>query len=172
MMEPMRWLDRTWTFGLPARLFPVVLERLRGTPARARDLAAGVSEEILSRRDGSAWSAKEHLGHLDDLHDLDTRRLDEFLGRAPTLTAADMGNQRTETAGHNARSIDEILGRLRAHRLELVERMDALSEADVEVVSLHPRLKQRIRLIDWAFFVAEHDDHHLVRARHAIRWTR
>jgi DinB family protein len=168
-MESMRWTDRTWVFGMPAGAFPGVLERIRGTAARARELVAGVPDGVLSAREGSSWSAKEHLGHLDDLHDLDAKRLDEFLSRAGTLTAADMSNERTHSANHNARPIGDILDRLGRHRQELVARMDGLSVEDVAIECMHPRLKQRIRLIDWACFVADHDDHHLARAREAIR---
>jgi hypothetical protein len=39
----------------------------------------------------------------------------------------------------------------------------------VAVGAIHPRLRTRIRLIDWAQFVAEHDDHHLAAAREALR---
>jgi hypothetical protein len=30
-------------------------------------------------------------------------------------------------------------------------------------MALHPRLNVRIRVLDLAFFIAEHDDHHLAR---------
>ena len=57
------------------------------------------------------------------------------------------------------------MGRLGRRRLELVNRLGTLSEADVGAIATHPRLGQPMRLIDWAFFVAEHDDHHLASAR-------
>lgn len=169
MIEQIRWFERTWTFSLPAGAFPAVLERLRGTPARAAALTSGVPEDILSTRVGGAWSAKEHLAHLDDLHDLDEKRFDEFLARAGTLAAADLTNQRTHAANHNATTVSEILSRLQSHREALVARMEAATAEDVDVVCVHPRLKQGLRLIDWAYFVAEHDDHHLVGARLSIR---
>lgn len=168
MIEPMAWTDRTWTFTLPAGVFPTLLERLRGTPVRAAALVGGVSDQILSTRADDRWSSKEHVAHLDDLHELDDKRLDEFLAGAAVLSAADMTNQTTHTANHNARAVGDILDRLRLHREALVRRMDSLSMEDVVRSCTHPRLQVRIRLIDWAYFVAEHDDHHLVRARRAI----
>jgi hypothetical protein len=39
------WLDRTWPFDLPVGAFPAVLERLRGTPARAEELVAGAHDD-------------------------------------------------------------------------------------------------------------------------------
>ena len=168
MIELLPWIDRRWTFGLQARVFPALLERLRGTAARARALVADMPDEQLSACVPPAWSSKEHIGHLDDLHDLDERRLDEFLARVEALSSADMTNQRTRTAAHNAVAIGEILDRFERHREPLVARMEALSESDVEIASMHPRLRQPVRLIDWAYFVAEHDDHHLAQARRAL----
>src|SRR6478736_1312979 len=34
---PLPWTDRHFTFNLPEEMFPVVIERLRGTPARIED---------------------------------------------------------------------------------------------------------------------------------------
>jgi hypothetical protein len=168
MIPPGNWLARAWNFDLEAVAFPNVLERVRGTPARAAALTRGFPEAVLGLRDGPKWSAKEHIAHLDDLHELDMRRAEEFLRGADKLTAADMTNSRTEAARHNETSLSGILERLARHRDELVARLEPLSEAEVLSSSLHPRLKRKIRLVDWLYFVAEHDDHHLVRARLAI----
>ena len=61
---PLRWTDRHFTFDLPESLFPVVVERLWGTPARIEDKVRGLSPTLLTRRDGDAWSIQEHIGHL------------------------------------------------------------------------------------------------------------
>jgi len=163
------WMDRTWSFDLPVGAFPAVLERLRGTPARASELVQGIPDSTLRARPDNHWSAKEHLGHLDDLHELDTRRLGEFLARVETLSAADRSNRRTDTADHGATPVSELIDRFRRRRLELVHRMEALSAEEIAFASVHPRLRRAIRLIDWAQFVADHDDHHLVRAREVLR---
>jgi DinB family protein len=169
MIPLLDWLDRRWTFEVQPGVFPAVLERLRGTPARADELVAGVNDRVLAQRTGSAWSIKEHIGHLDDLHGLDVQRVDEFLRRAATLSAADMGNRRTEDAGHRETPVREILARFRTRRLSLVDRLETLAEDDVTASAMHPRLKRAVRLIDWAQFVAEHDDHHLASARALLR---
>jgi len=169
MVQLIPWIERQWAFNLPVGAFPSVLERLRGTPARAADLVAGAADANLSHRPDGKWSVKEHLGHLNDMHALDVRRVDEFIARADTLSRADMSNTRTHEAGHNAAAIDRILTRFRRDRRELIATLELLSEADVAVTALHPRLEMRIRLIDWAQFVSEHDDHHLAAARQALR---
>jgi hypothetical protein len=169
MIHLMPWIERQWAFTLPVGAFPAVLERLRGTPARAADLVAGVPDVALSARPDDRWSAKEHLGHLNDLHVLDMRRVREFLAGAQTLSAADMTNRRTYEAGYLGVPIDEILATLRRDRHELVEILETLGEDVVARTAMHPRLRMPVRLIDWAQFVAEHDDHHLATGRAALR---
>jgi hypothetical protein len=168
MIESVPWSARTFTFDLPLGTFSSILERLGGTPARATELVSGVSEELLSRRSNGKWSAKENLGHLGDLQQLDERRLCEFLAGAPVLSAADPTNSITESANHNQAPIALLLENLRAGRLEWVRKLEALKEGEVACIALHPRLRLPMRLLDWAFFVAEHDDYHLVRARQAV----
>lgn len=165
MITPMRWIGRVFTFDLPVGWFPAVLERLAGTPARAEALLRGVDEAVMSIQPEGKWSAKEHVAHLVDLEELDRRRLDEFLAGAPELAAADMDNRKTHGAGHNRRPASQILSDLAACRADLVARLMSLPEDEVARSARHPRLGQRMRLIDWAAFVADHDDHHLAHAR-------
>jgi hypothetical protein len=169
MIRLIPWIERQWVFNLPIRAFPSVLERLRGTPARAADLVAEASDANLSLRPGGKWSVKDHLGHLNDLHALDVQRVNEFIARADALSAADMSNTRTEDARHIAAPISGILSTFSRDRRDLIAMLEPMSESDVAVGAIHPRLRTRIRLIDWAQFVAEHDDHHLAAAREALR---
>ena len=172
MIELLPWTRRNWSFDLPVRAFPALLERIRGTPARADELGSGVDDRLLGVRPSGSWSAKEHVGHLGDLGDLDSRRLDEYLAGAKVLSAADMGNRCTEEAGHNSVQFTDIIARLRRHRIEFVEQLQSLSEEQVSATAEHPRLRRAMRLIDWVQFVAEHDDHHLAGARAALRAVR
>jgi DinB superfamily len=168
MITPMRWFDRHFTFDLPLGAFPAVIERLRGTPARAAELVAGVPVQVLTRRTDGKWSVQEHIAHLSDLGVLDDKRLGDFLARASNLSPADLQNRATETADHNRQSIAAVLEQLRAGRMELVRRMDTLTEEEVGRTAIHPRLMQPMRLMDWAIFVAEHDDHHLAHVHQAL----
>jgi selenocysteine lyase/cysteine desulfurase len=168
MIKPVAWTARTFTFDLPLGMFPAVLERLRGTPAGAAELVSDVADEVLSRRWNEKWSAKENLGHLADLYLLDEQRLKEYLDGASMLSPADPMNRITETAGHNQVPLALLLERLRTNRFNWVRKLEALTEDEVARTALHPRLQQPMRLLDWAYFVAEHDDHHLALARQAI----
>src|SRR5262245_35597713 len=161
MTSASRWFDRTFSFDVPVSLAPNVVSRLRGAPARLEELTRGVARERLIRRVDGKWSAQEHAGHLLDLEPLGLTRLEEFVANRPRLTAADLENRRTDEANHNASDIAVILRGFRTERTAFVARLDAIDETLWARTSVHPRLGTPMRLIDLAFFIAEHDDHHL-----------
>ena len=168
MMKPVAWTARNFSFDRPVGTFSEVLKRLRGTPTRPAELVHGYSDETLGRRPKAKSSAKEHLGQLTDLATLDEQRRKEFVSGTAVLSAADMSNRATETAGHNQTPITAILTNLRSRRSAWVSKLDSVTEADVARIALHPRLPQTMRLVDWAYFVAEHDDHHLAAVRYVL----
>jgi hypothetical protein len=53
----------------------------------------------------------------------------------------------------------------------LVTQLEGADQADWVRSALHPRLKTPMRLLDLAFFVAEHDDHHLATISELLRST-
>lgn len=159
MQEMLRWLDRRFEYTPPPGEYPMIVERLRGTPARVLDRVRFRSADELTRRAGDAWSAQEHIGHLLDLESLWLVRVEEFLRGVKELSAADMSNRRTHDADHNARALPAIVAEFTVARQRLVDRLDAAP--DPSCTSFHPRLKRPMRLVDFCFFVAEHDDHHL-----------
>jgi hypothetical protein len=170
MVERFLWFEREFSFDfLPVWMYPNVLERVRGTPARLEDLTRSLSAEMLTRREHDKWSIQEHAGHLLDLESLGMSRLDDFERGSETLHAADVSNRRTHEANHNRSAIEDILKAFRTERMEFVSRLDEYDERFVQRVAVHPRLKKQIRVIDLAFFIAEHDDHHLAAISELIR---
>jgi uncharacterized damage-inducible protein DinB len=164
-----RWFDRRFNFDLPEALFPVVIERLRGTPARIEEKVRDLSPTVLTRREGDAWSIQEHIGHLVDLDSLHDGRLDDFLAGATILRAADLTNRKTHEAGYNERPLADLLQAFRRERERFVARLDAWDERLISRIAVHPRLNQPMRVIDMALFTAEHDDHHLARMTELAR---
>ncbi len=160
MKEP-NWFERIFDFKFPAEYYPYVLERVRGTPARLEELIAGIDPDILTVQPDGEWSIQEHVGHLWDLEELHTSRLDDFDADKSTLTAADLTNKKTYDANHNAWSIAELLEAFRSVRKDFVARVEDLDEEAVQKSALHPRLQVPMRLVDLLYFTAEHDDHHL-----------
>jgi uncharacterized damage-inducible protein DinB len=169
MQNKMIWANRKFKFDMPAEMYPMVVERLRGTPARVEDKTKGLSDDILSKRVGDAWSIKEQIGHLLMVDMLWFYRLEDFLDGKEILTAADMENKRTKERKFNDIPLSEILSEFRASREKLVALLDSVEESQVEATAHHPRLNQPMRLIDSYFFAAEHDDHHLAKITDLIR---
>ncbi len=157
------WFERQFNFDLPAWMYPNILERLRGTPARLEELTAGLSPEIRTHRTGEEWSLQENAGHLWDMEALWAGRLDDFINGVETLRVADLSNRKTYEANHNANPLENILSSFRRERTVFLARLDSLDESTILRTALHPRLQQPMSIIDHVYFVAEHDDHHLAQ---------
>ena len=169
MIRPLPWFERKFSFDLPLNMYPNIIERLRGTPARMAERLISLPREVLTRRDGDNWSIQEHAGHLLDLGALDLLRLDDYAAGREKLRPADLTNRRTFEANHNADSIENIIRAFRVERSEFVRRLEEYEEAFVERTALHPRLNMQMRVVDFAFFISEHDDHHLARMTELIQ---
>jgi hypothetical protein len=161
LIKRTRWFERRFDFNQPLGVFPCVVERLRGAPARLEELTRDLSREVLTAKSRGAWSAQEHAGHLIDLDELHEARLEDYARRLEALRPADLQNRRTAEANHNGAPLADLLARFRAARMRFVRRLEALCVEEVAVSAVHPRLQQPMRVIDMALFVAEHDDHHL-----------
>jgi hypothetical protein len=167
-VAPGKWVDRKFSFDLPISAFPEILQRLQSAPERASEIGEGANDDTLCFQPNGRWSAKQHVGHLDDLSAIDEKRLQDYLSNASSLSPADTKNPITEAANHNARSWFEIVDRLRHNRLHFTRQLGQLTPEHLARTALHLRLQQQMRLLDWLWFIAEHDDHHLAAARAAI----
>ena len=161
--QPAKWFERKFEFTFPVELYPNLCIRLRGTPARLEELVHSVPRETLIRKADEKWSMQEHAGHLLDLESLWSARVEDFVNGSAQLTAADLSNRRTSEANHNASDGLQILKQFRGERLALLEQLEQIGPEMLSRTLLHPRLQQPMRLVDHMVFVAEHDDHHLVR---------
>src|SRR5437867_10484683 len=123
MIRKQPWFERQFPTGLPVDLFPVVVERLRGTPARLEDRLNSLPVSVLTRRSGSTWSTQENAGHLLDLEPLWRARVEDLLARRPEMSPADLTNRRTHEANHNTAPLGMILSGFRQARLVLVRRL-------------------------------------------------
>ncbi|HEV2800314.1 MAG TPA: DinB family protein [Pyrinomonadaceae bacterium] len=169
MMPRTVWFERKFTLDLPLSMYPNVLERVRGTPARLEDRLLKLPREVLVRRDGDNWSMQEQAGHLLDLGTLDLGRLGDYEAGLERLRPADLKNRKTHEANHNADTVEHILASFRAERTEFVSRLDGYDTDFIARTALHPRLQMPMRVLDLVYFIAEHDDHHLARITELIR---
>jgi uncharacterized damage-inducible protein DinB len=157
----MFWLERQFLFDLPDSVFPNVLERLRVMPARLAKRIEGVPKRVLTKQEQECWSIQENVGHLADLEPLWITRVNELIEGKTVLTPADMSNRKTECAEHNCRDTAALLVEFfKARKVLVTLIVNAPAEAFART-ALHKRLGAQMRLVDLAWFVAEHDDHHL-----------
>lgn len=159
-MNMVAWVDRRFNFDFPVYLYPNILARLRGTPARLEDAVRGLSQEQLIATPFAKWSIQENAGHLLEEEELFRLRLDEFLAGAESLTPAAYLHR---ALPYNNWTVEPILENFRMARDRQVQRLLALRSDDFGRSAWHARLKLRMRLVDHLLFFAEHDDHHLAR---------
>ncbi len=168
MVDQSKWIDIEFSFNYPLGKFPSLLERLRGTPTRLEEFVKGGSNKILTKKQNSAWSIQEHIGHLIDLEALFGYRIDDFEKDVEVLTAADMSNQKTYEANHNAANIADLLIAFREIRAKHITQLKNYNVETIAKTALHPRLNKPMRVVDLVYFFAEHDDHHLAIMRSLI----
>jgi uncharacterized damage-inducible protein DinB len=157
------WFERKFEFSFPVELYPNVLARLRGTPARVEEVLRGRSLGILVKKPQEKWSAQEHAGHLLDLEPLWLARVRDYAAGSAQLTVADLQNRKTDEANYNALPLEQILAEFRSARAKLLKQGEEVDASLFSRAIPHPRLKTPMRLVDHLYFVAEHDDHHLAR---------
>ena len=165
----MLWINRKFDFVLPVEMYPNILERLRGTPARLEEKVRGLTAEVLTRKPDDKWSIQEQVGHLGDVEELWHGRIDDYLKSLTELRPADITNRVTSHKDHNADQIANLLHYFRTERTRLVERFEKFGVAGAGQSAHHPRLNKPMRVIDLAYFIAEHDDHHLATISGIIR---
>jgi uncharacterized damage-inducible protein DinB len=164
-MKRTEWFKRNFPIIEDNGILPSIIERLSGTPSRIEEIVSNLNPAILVIKPFNKWSIQEEIGHLSDLEPLWFARLEDILVGLPELRAADLTNQKTNTANHNSTEIKVLLQLFRKQRQLFVDRLINLGDNELLNVSLHPRLKTPMRVIDLANFVAEHDDHHLAGVR-------
>jgi uncharacterized damage-inducible protein DinB len=168
MIPQTPWFARSFHFDFPIGLFPVVFSRLEGSIFRLYSLLSNADEALCSQNT-AGWSVKEHVGHLYDLEELWWKRLQDFQQNKPVLTTADLNNQKTKEAGHNEKTLEQLLEQFTIERQKMLENIYGFDAATLAKVSVHPRLNQPMRLIDCLYFVAEHDDHHISALSNLLR---
>jgi uncharacterized damage-inducible protein DinB len=169
MVDRLPWFERRFPTALPSHLLPVIVERLRGTPARLAERLAVEPHEVLTRHDDGTWSIQENVGHLLDLEPLWRHRITDLVQRRGEFAAADLTNRRTHEANHNAVPLQGLLMAFRAARGALVRELETFPDEGMSFAAMHPRLKAAMNVTDLAYFVAEHDDYHLARISELLR---
>jgi uncharacterized damage-inducible protein DinB len=162
-MAKVKWFERSFDFSKDQNIFPSIIERLWGTPARLDEKFKSIPAEIFEIKVDNTWSIKENVGHLTDLEPLWQGRLEDIKNGEIEMRPADLANRKTNEANHNGQPIEKLLSDFREIRSRTISLIQALDEQTIFKSALHPRLKTPMRTMDLFLFVAEHDDHHLAR---------
>lgn len=168
-MNRLKWIDRKFEFSYPVELYPEIIERVRGASARLDEYLNSAPAEILTRRDDGHWSIQENAGHLFDLDALTLERIEQYVAGVPVLHAADITNRKTGEANYNNVSAATIARAFRKRRVEVVNRLESLDAEMFARSAVHPRLNIPMRLVDFVFFEAEHDDYHFTRINELLK---
>ncbi|HEY4325459.1 MAG TPA: DinB family protein [Mucilaginibacter sp.] len=162
-MRRTNWFDRTFPVIEDNGLLPGIIERLEGTPARLTEKISRLWEDLNSGLPDDKWSIKKEIGHLTDLEPLWYERLCQIASNTPDMKVADLTNRKTHESPHDAKTFNELIAAFKEERKKLVNKLRSLQEEDLNKSSKHPRLGTPMKVIDLAWFVAEHDDHHMVQ---------
>jgi len=162
-MEQVNWFDRKFDFSATQNIMPSLIERLEGTPVRLREKMRQIDPAHHTIQPNGKWSMLEHIGHLADLEPLWQGRLEDILKGEKELRPTDLANTKTTEARHNEKSLAELLHAFEQLRQKTLASLRLLKDEDVFKSALHPRLKTPMRAMDLFMFVAEHDDHHLMK---------
>lgn len=161
-MKRTEWFKRIFPPILDNGLFPCILERLEGTAVRLRHKIVKMTGDLTAAQQGK-WSIHKEIGHLIDLEPLWHERMLQIIGDETNLKIADLTNQKTHTTNHDAVNIYDLITQFEAEREKLLITLRRITDQDLDKAAVHPRLGTPMKLIDLAFFVAEHDDHHLAQ---------
>ncbi len=164
-----KWFQRKFNFNDLEGTLPSLLERLQDAPLRLEAKISTIPERFYTQRLGELWTIQEQVGHLVDLEPLWENRFKDFLKGKEILTEADLSNTKTHQGGHNEKNMQDLLNEFRDKRLTLCLVLKSFGPKAEQWHSKHPRLGTPMRPIDLAYFVAEHDDHHLAKVSHLHR---
>jgi len=161
-MKQSKWFDRQFPIIEDNGLLPTIIERLEGTSVRLMSKIEGINftqVKVLNDR----WSIKQEIGHLLDLEPLWLERANQIINNNPRLVAADLTNKKTNEANHDERNVLDLVGEFAASRQRFTDLLRNVTDEDLQKESIHPRLGTPMKIVDLAYFVAEHDDHHLAK---------
>lgn len=164
-MNTPKWFGRKFDFSFGPDEYAAIYERLQQAPNALAHLLHHIPEHLLTHQPDGKWSVKEHTGHLSLLEPLWRARIHDILEKRPVLTVVDLDNKATSEAGFNKDAITALLERFLEERRATLSLLDSINVRGESQTSMHPRLQQPMRIVDIAYFTAEHDDHHIAVIR-------
>ncbi|HRR08822.1 MAG TPA: DinB family protein [Rhodothermales bacterium] len=162
MLKKTNWFDRIFIPIQDNGLLPGIIERLDGTPIRLNTKVKHVSDDD-KRSYVGGWGIKQEVAHLMLLETLWFARLQQIAHGEEYLIPGDLTNRATHEADLSGITLAELSEDFAQKRYKMTNWLQKCTASTLENTALHPRLLTPMRIIDLAYFVAEHDDHHLAQ---------
>lgn len=161
MITRTKWFDRKFPIIEDSSRLLDIIERLEGTGLRIENKLHNSGKSYLQSTAKYKWSIKKQVGHLSDLEPLWLERVRQIKSGEENLKAADLTNKKTEEASHDDEKVKDLIAQFTRQRADLIAELRTCTADQLSNQSKHPRLGTPMKLVDLAYFVAEHDDHHL-----------
>ena len=142
-----------------------MLERVKGTTARLRNLTSHVPRERLLLRPYGQWSVVDHIGHLIYLQDRSEEHVDDFVSRRNELCQIDLSDQASILDLHRRQELGDLIEEFRLKRDYFVRRIQDMDPGALRHQALNRCRGVRMTVVDTILYLAEHDDHHLASMR-------
>lgn len=157
------WIERKFTPITDNGRLATIMERLDGTEYRLIGKLADDEGPSLTAKIDGKWSVMEEVGHLATLEPFWKVQLKNIIAGKDDLKAEDMSNKATEKGNFNSYDLEGLLDDFGESREYLLSVLRTIKPEDLEKKSKHQRLGMSMRVIDLAYMIAEHDDHHLAK---------
>lgn len=169
MITRTKWFERKFETITDSSLLLDIIERLEGTGLRIEHKLHNSGSAYLQSTANNKWSIKKQIGHLGDLEALWLERIKQIKSGASNLKEADLSNRKTEEAAHDDRKVKELIADFTLQREKMIQELRACTTEQLQNEAIHPRLDKPMKLVDLAYFVAEHDDHHLATIQEMLK---
>lgn len=158
--RPVVWADQKFDFPTSPSEMEAQLLHLSTFPSQLSITLESIPHDKFTVRHDEKWSIQEHLGHLLDLEELPSVRVQEILEEQPILSPADMTNRKTWERNYNEENMYDLCERFMARRAELVEQFRSVPEDQLLNRGFHLRLGRHMSILDLAYFHCQHDRYH------------
>lgn len=163
------WKDRKFEPITDDGQLPTIIERLDGTEYRLMGKSASEEDYDFNKKTGDKWSVKEEIGHLLQSDRMWIGRLKDILTEKEYLRVCDATAEAVKKANFNSRDTEDIVDDFGETREELLSLFRELKAEDLQKKAKHPTSQNAMRVIDLAYMIAEHDDHHLAKISQILK---
>lgn len=163
-----KWNELNYELNTNDKL-PLILERLIGTAARIEDKVQRYPLTAIIKKQNNEWSVAEHIGHLGLLEKVWSLRVKEILERKEVMSTYSISAIEFEANKFNEINVADLIVGFRIKRERLYNKIEKISLEELEYESLHPRLNKKMKIVDLAYFVSEHDDYHLAKITQLLK---